>query len=64
MQMRLEGASGASLPAMGGSMAQEIHVINSMHGQKALALRGRIAYRRGGQEVEETFEVTNFPPGL
>lgn len=65
MQMRLEPASGSVLPAIGaGSVTQRIHVLNSMHGQKAMGMRLRVSYTVGGQQVVEQAEVAHLPMGL
>lgn len=63
MALKLEPASGTSLPA-GGSISQVLHISNSAHGSKPLAMRLRLAWTQGGQPVVQTGEVTNFPPGL
>jgi AP-1 complex subunit gamma-1 len=65
MQLRLEPASATLLPALGAAPAtQRMHVINSMHGAKAVAMRLRLAYTLGGRQVLEQAEVSNFPEGL
>ena len=44
---------------------QKLYVNNTMHGQKGLIMRLRVAFSlEGGQRVEEQAEVSNFPPGL
>lgn len=65
MQLKLDPASATTLPAGGaGNARQTLHVVNSMHGQKALVMRLRIAYTlKGAQQLEQT-EVKNFPVGL
>uniref|UniRef100_A0A383VEJ1 AP-1 complex subunit gamma n=1 Tax=Tetradesmus obliquus TaxID=3088 RepID=A0A383VEJ1_TETOB len=64
MQLRLEPASSTLLPALGGSASQQLHVVNSMAGQKPLAMRLRVNYTKGGQPVTQQLEVNNFPAGL
>ena len=65
MQLRLDPASGNMLGASSGSTAmQNLHVTNTMHGQKPLVMRLRIAYTRAGKAKLEQSEVKNFPPGL
>lgn len=65
MQLKLDPASGSSLPARGGVVTQRILVNNTQHGAKPLAMRLRIAFTSaGGQQHVEQAEVTNFPPGL
>ena len=65
MQLRLDPASGTALGAHGGSSAmQTLHVTNTMHGQKPLVMRLRIAYTRDGEAKLEQAEVKNFPAGL
>lgn len=64
MALRLAPASGTEV-APGGRVTQRISVTNSMHGQKALIMRLRIAYSTpaAGPTVQQA-EVKNFPPGL
>ncbi len=64
MQLKLAPASGSTLPP-GGSVTQRISVTNSMHGQKPLVMRLRIAYATavGGATTQQA-EVKNFPAGL
>lgn len=65
MQLRLDPASGNMLGANSGSTAtQNLHVTNTMHGQKPLVMRLRIAYTRAGEAKLEQAEVKNFPAGL
>jgi AP-1 complex subunit gamma-1 len=65
MQLRLEPASGAVIPALGGApVTQRMTVTNTMHGSKPVAMRLRLAYSQDGQQVVEQAEVTAFPPGL
>ncbi|XP_058112225.1 AP-1 complex subunit gamma-2-like [Magnolia sinica] len=65
VQLHLEPASGNVLPASGnGSITQSLSVTNSQHGQKALAMRIRIAYKVNNQDVLEQGQINNFPPGL
>ena len=65
MQLRLDPASGNILGANSGSTAtQNLHVTNTMHGQKPLVMRLRIAYTRSGEAKLEQAEVKNFPSGL
>ena len=65
MQLRLAPATGTALSAGGPPIQQRISVTNSMHGQKNLVMRLRIAYTlAGAAPVVEQAEVKNFPPGL
>ena len=65
MQLRLDPASGSTLGAHSGSGAtQHLHVTDTMHGQKPLVMRLRIAYTRSGEARLEQAEVKNFPAGL
>uniref|UniRef100_A0A7S0S2A3 AP-1 complex subunit gamma n=2 Tax=Chlamydomonas leiostraca TaxID=1034604 RepID=A0A7S0S2A3_9CHLO len=65
MQLRLEPASGTTLPGQGaGAVVQKVYVNNSQHGVKALAMRLRISYKDAtGSPVVEQTEVTAFPAG-
>ena len=45
-------------------MTQRLTVTNTQHGQKALAMRLRIAYNVAGANKLEQSEVKNFPQGL
>lgn len=65
MQLRLEPASGSTLPAnTSDAVKQTLHVKNSMHGQKLLVMRLRISYTVDGADKLEQAEVKNFPSGL
>eukprot|EP00951_Prasinocladus_malaysianus_P049564 scaffold671081_cov36-Prasinocladus_malaysianus.AAC.1 len=64
MQLRLDPASGSALAPGGQPVTQAIHLTNSMHGQKAVALRLRISYVVDGRTAVEMCEVNNLPPGL
>jgi AP-1 complex subunit gamma-1 len=77
LQLRLEPASGTSLPPAGAaaaaSVTQRMHVTNSAQGQKPLALRLRVVYARGGVDggaaaapVTEVVELgaDRLPAGL
>lgn len=65
MQLRLDPASGNTLGAHSSSTAtQHLHVTNTLHGQKPLVMRLRIAYTRGGEAKLEQAEIKNFPTGL
>jgi AP-1 complex subunit gamma-1 len=67
-QLKLDPASGRTLPPVGESAAavvtQKIHVTNTMPGQKALVMRLRMSYTGSdGQHVVQQAEVA-FPPGF
>ena len=65
MQLRLDPASGNALGPQGSSTAtQALHVTNTMHGQKPLVMRLRIAFTKNGEAQLEQAEVKNFPAGL
>jgi AP-1 complex subunit gamma-1 len=64
MQLRLDPASGSALQPGGAPVTQAIHVTNSMHGQKPIALRLRISYVHNGATKVEMCEVSGLPAGL
>lgn len=65
LQLHLDPASSNILPASGnGSITQTLSVTNTQHGQKALAMRIRIAYKVNNQDMLEQGQVNNFPQGL
>lgn len=64
LQLKLEPASGSTLPGLGGCVRQSLSVVNSMAGSKGLVMRLRINYSKGGQPVLQQLEVANFPAGL
>jgi len=64
MQLRLDPASGSALQPGGTAVTQSVHLTNSMHGQKPMALRLRVSYVVAGQTHVEMAEVGNLPPGL
>jgi len=65
MQLRLDPASGNALgPNSSSTATQNLHVTNTMHGQKPLVMRLRIAFTRNGEAKLEQAEIKNFPAGL
>eukprot|EP00873_Tetraselmis_striata_P041902 jgi/Tetstr1/462166/TSEL_007231.t1 len=64
MQLRLDPASGTALQPGGEPVTQTIHVTNTMHGQKPIALRLRISYVHNAATKVEMCEVSGLPPGL
>ncbi|XP_068649729.1 AP-1 complex subunit gamma-2-like [Aristolochia californica] len=65
IQLHLDPASSNILPGGGiGSIRQSLTITNSQHGQKALAMRIRIAYKVNNQDVLEQGQINNFPSGL
>ena len=62
MSLAMRTASGGELP-VGGVVTQRLDVTNSQHGEKALAMRLRLAWNAGGAAVVEQATV-NFPAGL
>lgn len=65
MALRLEAASGSTLPAHGaGAVTQRLHLTNNQHGVKPVALRLRIAYTANGAPAVHQVEVKNLPAGL
>ncbi|KAF8689951.1 hypothetical protein HU200_041586 [Digitaria exilis] len=65
IQMRLDPASGNTVPANGnGSVTQGLNVTNNQQGQKPLAMRIRMSYKVNGEERLEQGQVSNFPSGL
>ncbi|XP_064986809.1 AP-1 complex subunit gamma-2-like isoform X2 [Musa acuminata AAA Group] len=65
IQLQLDPASSNFLPANSNEeITQSLTVTNTQHGQKALAMRMRIAYKVNNQDVLEQGQVNNFPPGL
>ncbi|CAI5492312.1 unnamed protein product [Closterium sp. Naga37s-1] len=54
MQLQLEAASGAAVPASNsGSVTQTMRITNTLHGQKPLVMKLRVSYKVGGQDVLE-----------
>ena len=63
-RLRLDPPSGGAV-APGLVVTQAMHLTNTAHGAKPLALRLRVAYTpAGGEPVVETVEVKGLPPGL
>ena len=62
MSLAMRTASGGELP-VGGVVTQRLDVTNSQHGEKALAMRLRLAWNAGVAAVVEQATV-NFPAGL
>ncbi|CAA6657612.1 unnamed protein product [Spirodela intermedia] len=64
-KLHLDPASSNILPANGkGAVTQSLSLTNSQHGQKALAMRMRLAYKVNNQDTLEQGQISNFPPGL
>lgn len=64
MQLQVEPPSGTVIPALGGApVTQRMRLTNTLHGVKPLALRLRVGYAVGGQQVVETEQFSGFPPG-
>ena len=63
MQLKLDPPSSSSLPPDSASVTQHLRVVNTMQGSKPLAMRLRVTYTLGGQQVAEQGEVSNFPVG-
>ena len=62
MQLKLDAASGSSLQAHGANtVTQQLHVTNSQHGIKSLALRLRINFTVNGASRLEQAEVKDLP---
>ncbi|KAJ6834095.1 AP-1 complex subunit gamma-2-like [Iris pallida] len=65
VQLQLDPASSNVLPANStGPITQTLTVTNNQHGQKALAMRIRIAYKVNNQDKLEQGQINNFPSGL
>ncbi|KAK9830950.1 hypothetical protein WJX81_001389 [Elliptochloris bilobata] len=65
MTLRLAAASGTTLPPGGaGAVTQRLHLTNSQHGVKPVALRLRIAYTADGAPAVHQVEVKNLPADL
>jgi len=53
------------LPPHGaGGVTQRLHLTNSQHGAKPVALRLRVSYTLGGAPAVHQVEVKNLPAGL
>ncbi|KAJ6824898.1 AP-1 complex subunit gamma-2-like [Iris pallida] len=65
VQLHLDPATSNILPAKStGSITQMLTVTNNQHGQKALAMRIRLAYKVNNQDKLEQGQINNFPSGL
>ncbi|XP_078430450.1 AP-1 complex subunit gamma-2-like [Wolffia australiana] len=65
IQLHLDPASSNVLPGGGrGTVTQSLSLTNTLHGQKALAMRIRLAYKVNNQDKMEQGQISNFPPGL
>ncbi|PKA62478.1 AP-1 complex subunit gamma-2 [Apostasia shenzhenica] len=65
IQLHLDPASSSTIPPSGnGTITQTLSVTNSLHGQKALAMRIRMAYKVNNQDMLDQGQVNNFPSGL
>lgn len=65
MQLKLDAASGNRLQPHGsGSITQLLHITNTQHGIKPIALRLRISFSVDGQQRLEQAEVKDLPVSL
>mmetsp|Transcript_3763 Transcript_3763/g.4217 ORF Transcript_3763/g.4217 Transcript_3763/m.4217 type:complete len:885 (-) Transcript_3763:299-2953(-) len=65
MQLQMFGANGNTLPPNnGGSITQNMQVMNRAHGQKPIVMRLKISYNFGGMPIEEQATANTFPPNL
>ena len=48
-------------PNSSGQITQEIRIINSLQGEKNIMLKLKIAYKAGGNIVDELGQVSSFP---
>lgn len=63
--MQLGAVSGTTLSPGGAPVTQSIKLSNSQHGQKALAMRLKVAFTLpDGNQANEVTTVSNFPQGL
>jgi len=68
-KLRLDPATGTTLDALGGNsqITQRLHLTNTAHGSKPLALRLRVAWtpgEEGGEPRLEMVEVKDLPTTL
>jgi hypothetical protein len=64
-RLRLDPPSGDAVAAGGPPLTQVLHVTNTAHGVKAVALRLRVAWMTAdGESVVETAEVKGLPPSI
>ena len=62
MTVSLEPASGNVLSGSSEeAITQTMRVINSLHGEKALAMKLRISYAMNGEEHVELATISGFP---
>eukprot|EP00598_Pedospumella_elongata_P005777 CAMPEP_0184983218 /NCGR_PEP_ID=MMETSP1098-20130426/12515_1 /TAXON_ID=89044 /ORGANISM="Spumella elongata, Strain CCAP 955/1" /LENGTH=904 /DNA_ID=CAMNT_0027507025 /DNA_START=98 /DNA_END=2812 /DNA_ORIENTATION=+ len=63
LKLEMLPPSSTTIPARSqGEVTQEIKLVNSMQGQKAIMLKLKIAYKQGDTMVDEMTQVSNFPP--
>lgn len=62
--LKLDSPSGSTLSSMNGNkVTQRVTLQNTMHGQKALAVKLKVDFMQGGQPVSEQLQP-QFPAGL
>lgn len=64
VKLMLAPASGTVLGPSGGSVTQVIRLNNSAHGQKGLAMRIKVAFKRPDGAVMDKVVTVPFPAGL
>jgi AP-1 complex subunit gamma-1 len=64
MSLKLDPASGTSLPPGAPPLTQTLHVTNSQHGVKPFMLRLRLNFTIDGKAILDQAEVKNLPAGL
>ena len=63
MRMTLQGISSSTIEA--GSrqqVTQDMNIVNSMEGQKPIALKIRVGYTMNGQNIVEQKVINNLQP--
>jgi AP-1 complex subunit gamma-1 len=63
LKLSIQPASSNSV-APGGSATQSLAIANSQHGSKGLAMKCKISFSVGGQNITEMATITKFPAAL
>ena len=63
LKLEMQPPSSTTIPiGTAATVTQESGIANSMHGEKNIMLKIKLAYEAGGKKVEEMAQITSFPP--
>eukprot|EP00928_Gymnodinium_smaydae_P077105 TRINITY_DN6028_c0_g1_i2.p1 TRINITY_DN6028_c0_g1~~TRINITY_DN6028_c0_g1_i2.p1 ORF type:complete len:875 (+),score=226.66 TRINITY_DN6028_c0_g1_i2:116-2626(+) len=64
VRLTIQPATGQMLPPRSESVSQNLNVVNTTNGERAVLMKLRIGYVVNGQPVQQMAQVSNFPAGI